>query len=195
MSAVAIVDNGGANIASLQFALGRLGVESRLTADAAELRAAARDRGRCSIRRHVAPADPRSRDDPVARAAGSVLSRHATVVSRKRGSRVRCRDGLPRRDRRARVRRMMTARSDLPVPHIGWNRLDLAATLRCCAASKTARTCTRAALRRPRPGQSRPAATASGFGGRAAPELPALSFIPSARRPGQSTLANFLSLH
>jgi glutamine amidotransferase len=39
---VAIIDNGGANIASLRYALERLGADSVLTADPAELRAAAR---------------------------------------------------------------------------------------------------------------------------------------------------------
>ena len=42
MSDVAIIDNGGANIASLRFALERLGVSSRLASDANELRAASR---------------------------------------------------------------------------------------------------------------------------------------------------------
>ena len=42
MSDVAIIDNGGANIASLRYALERLGAASRLTSDAAELRAARR---------------------------------------------------------------------------------------------------------------------------------------------------------
>ncbi len=42
MSSVAIVDNGGANIASLRFALERLGADARLTADSNELRAAPR---------------------------------------------------------------------------------------------------------------------------------------------------------
>jgi glutamine amidotransferase len=42
MTDVAIIANGGANIASLRFALDRLGVSSRLTADAEELRRAPR---------------------------------------------------------------------------------------------------------------------------------------------------------
>jgi glutamine amidotransferase len=42
LSDVAIVANGGANIASLRFALDRLGVSSRLTADPVELRRANR---------------------------------------------------------------------------------------------------------------------------------------------------------
>ncbi len=42
MTDVAIIDNGGANIASLRYALERLGASSRLTSDAAELRAARR---------------------------------------------------------------------------------------------------------------------------------------------------------
>jgi glutamine amidotransferase len=42
MSDVAIIANGGANIASLRFALDRLGASSHLTADPGELRAARR---------------------------------------------------------------------------------------------------------------------------------------------------------
>jgi glutamine amidotransferase len=42
VSDVAIIDNGGANIASLRYALERLGASSHLTADPAELRAARR---------------------------------------------------------------------------------------------------------------------------------------------------------
>jgi len=42
VSDVAIIDNGGANIASLRYALERLGVSSELTADPVELRAANR---------------------------------------------------------------------------------------------------------------------------------------------------------
>jgi len=41
-STVAIIDSGGANIASLQFALRRLGCEARLTTDPSLIRAAAR---------------------------------------------------------------------------------------------------------------------------------------------------------
>ena len=41
-SDVAIIDSGGANIASLRFALERLGASSTLTVDAGELRAAPR---------------------------------------------------------------------------------------------------------------------------------------------------------
>jgi imidazole glycerol-phosphate synthase subunit HisH len=42
MTDVAIIDNGGANIASLRYALERLGADARLTADPGELRAAPR---------------------------------------------------------------------------------------------------------------------------------------------------------
>jgi imidazole glycerol-phosphate synthase subunit HisH len=42
VSSVAIVDNGGANIASLRYALERLGADARLTADPDALRAAPR---------------------------------------------------------------------------------------------------------------------------------------------------------
>ena len=40
MSDVAIIDNGGANIASLQFALVRIGATARLTTDPTVLRSA-----------------------------------------------------------------------------------------------------------------------------------------------------------
>lgn len=39
---IALVDSGGANLASVRFALERLGIDSRLTADPAEIRAAER---------------------------------------------------------------------------------------------------------------------------------------------------------
>ena len=42
MSDVAIIDNGGANIASLRYALERLGAAAKLTSDPDELRAAPR---------------------------------------------------------------------------------------------------------------------------------------------------------
>ena len=42
MTTVAIIDGGGANIASLQFALKRLGVESELTTDRETIRSAGR---------------------------------------------------------------------------------------------------------------------------------------------------------
>ncbi len=42
MSAVVIVDNGGGNVASVRFALGRLGVEAALSADPAEIQQASR---------------------------------------------------------------------------------------------------------------------------------------------------------
>ncbi|MEL7187632.1 MAG: imidazole glycerol phosphate synthase subunit HisH, partial [Pseudomonadota bacterium] len=42
MSTVAIIDSGGANIASVRFALNRLGVESRLTSNPQEIMAAER---------------------------------------------------------------------------------------------------------------------------------------------------------
>ena len=88
MEPVAIVDSGGANIASLRYALERLGVAARLTSDPLELRAAPRvilpgvgRRGR----RHAAPAHPGPRRaaadaDP---AGARHLSRHAIALSRR----------------------------------------------------------------------------------------------------------------
>ena len=42
MSAVVIIDNGGGNVASVRYALGRLGVEAEVTVDATLIRTAAR---------------------------------------------------------------------------------------------------------------------------------------------------------
>jgi glutamine amidotransferase len=123
MTRLAIIDSGGANIASLQFAVERLGLPSDLTTDPATLRAAT----------HVIL--------PGVGAAADCMGRlqNAGLVDTIRGLRqpllgicvgmqllfdsseegnVSCLGILP-----GRVRRFAT-RPELPVPHMGWNQLE-----------------------------------------------------------------------
>lgn len=123
MTRLAIIDSGGANIASLQFAVQRLGIESDLTTDPAKIKAAS----------HVllpgvgAAADCMSR----VRNAGLVdtikqlrqpllgicVGMQLLFESSEEGA-VECLRMLP-----GRVRRFQD-REDLPVPHMGWNQLE-----------------------------------------------------------------------
>jgi glutamine amidotransferase len=123
MTRLAIIDSGGANIASLQFAVERLGLPSDLTTDPATLRAAT----------HVIL--------PGVGAAADCMGRlqNAGLVDTIRGLRqpllgicvgmqllfdsseegnVSCLGILP-----GRVQRFAT-RPELPVPHMGWNQLE-----------------------------------------------------------------------
>ena len=128
MTDVAIIDNGGANIASLRYALERLGATSRLTVDPTELRAA---------RRVILPgvgaaADTMARlralhlvdlvpqlTQPV---LGICLGMQLLFTSSEEGE-----DGTDTEclglvaERVARF----PARAGLPVPHMGWNQLRL----------------------------------------------------------------------
>ena len=126
MSDVAIIDNGGANIASLRYALERLGASSRLSADAAELRAA---------RRVILPgvgaaADAMARlralrlDEVIPQLTQPVLGiclgmqlLFAASEEGEDGQDTECL-GLVA-DRVARFPR----RADYPVPHMGWNQV------------------------------------------------------------------------
>jgi len=128
MSAVAIVDNGGANIASLQYALGRLGVESRLTADAAELRAATRvimpgvgaaSDAMLRLRTLGLVETIRSLEQPVLGICLGMQLLFRASEEAESGAETACLAVID-----ARVLRMR-AHSDLPVPHIGWNRLEI----------------------------------------------------------------------
>jgi glutamine amidotransferase len=123
MTRLAIIDSGGANIASLQFAMQRLGIESDLTTDPARLDAAT----------HVllpgvgAAADCMARlqkaglVDTIRRLKqpllGICVGMQLLFESSEEGD-VACLGLLP-----GRVRRFAN-RDDLPVPHMGWNQLD-----------------------------------------------------------------------
>ena len=112
---VAIIANGGANIASLRFALDRLGASSQLTADAASCARAARHparrrrRGGC----HGAPARARAgRRDPGADAARARhLPRHAVAVRWQRGRRHALPGHLPGRVARFPIGRAVRCRT------------------------------------------------------------------------------------
>ncbi len=121
---IVIVASGGANIASLQFALQRLEVDSVVSADAAEIRAAS----------HVmlpgvgAAADAMSRlrqsrldtliptlEQPV---LGICLGMQLLYEASEEGD-ARCLGIIP-----GRAARLIEA-PDRPVPHIGWNTLEI----------------------------------------------------------------------
>jgi glutamine amidotransferase len=122
MSDVAIINNGGANIASLQFALDRLGAASRLTTDPAELRSARRvilpgvgAAGDAMARLHalgLADVIP-TLTQPV---LGICLGMQLLFESSAEGD-TQCLGLIP-----ARVVRF-PERVGLPVPHMGWNQI------------------------------------------------------------------------
>jgi glutamine amidotransferase len=125
MSDVAIIDNGGANIASLRFALARLGADARLTADPVELRAARRvilpgvGAAADAMRRlqSLGLAETiRTLEHPV---LGICLGMQLLFESSDEGE-TTCLGIIP-----ARVRRIPD-RSGYPVPHMGWNQLEFA---------------------------------------------------------------------
>lgn len=123
MIRLAIIDSGGANIASLRYAIERLGIDSKITTDAQTLRAAT----------HVIL--------PGVGAAADCMERlrSANLIETVRGLRqpllgvcvgmqllfesseegdVACLGLLPGRVRR------FAERDGLPVPHMGWNQLE-----------------------------------------------------------------------
>jgi imidazole glycerol-phosphate synthase subunit HisH len=123
MARLAIIDSGGANIASLQFAVQRLGVESDLTTDPARLRdathvllpgvgAAADCMGRLQSAGLVDTI--RSLRQPM---LGICVGMQLLFESSEEGE-VDCLGLLP-----GRVRRFVQ-KEDRPVPHMGWNQLE-----------------------------------------------------------------------
>ena len=128
MSDVAIIDNGGANIASLRFALERLGATSHLTADPGELRAA---------RRIILPgvgaaADAMARlralrlDELIPRLTQPVLGiclgmqlLFASSEEGEDGTDIECLGLIAERVAR------FPRRPDFPVPHMGWNQVRI----------------------------------------------------------------------
>ena len=129
MRDVAIIDNGGANIASLRYALERLGASSQLTSDPAELRAA---------RRVILPgvgaaADAMARlralglDELIPALTQPVLGiclgmqlLFASSEEGDDGTDTECLGLIAERVAR------FPSRPAFPVPHMGWNQLRLA---------------------------------------------------------------------
>jgi glutamine amidotransferase len=131
VSDVAIIDNGGANIASLRYALERLGASSHLTSDADELRAA---------RRVILPgvgaaADAMARlralgleelipqlTQPVLGICLGMQLLFASSEESDDGEDTECLGLIAER-----VARFPTRR-DFPVPHMGWNQVRVVTT-------------------------------------------------------------------
>ena len=125
MTDVAIVANGGANIASLRFALDRLGASSHLTADPAELRRASR----VILPGVGAAGDAMGRlqalglVDVIPTLTQPVLGICLGMQLLFEGSEedaTSCLGLIP-----ARVTRL-PLRENFPVPHMGWNELNVA---------------------------------------------------------------------
>ncbi len=127
MTQLAIVDSGGANIASLQLAIERLGVPADLTTDPDLLRrathvilpgvGAAAD---CMMRlRNAGLVDViRGLQQPL---LGICVGMQLLFESSEEGD-VECLGVLPGRVRR------LSNRGNLPVPHMGWNQLEFSQT-------------------------------------------------------------------
>jgi glutamine amidotransferase len=122
MTDVAIIASGGANIASLRFALDRLGVSSQLTVDAGELRRAPR----VILPGVGAAADAMERLHSLGLAAviptltqpvlGICLGMQLLFEASEEGD-TKCLGILP-----ARISRFPD-RQGFPVPHMGWNQV------------------------------------------------------------------------
>jgi glutamine amidotransferase len=122
-ASVAIIDNGGANIASVRFALERLGLEARLTADPLELRSAghvilpgvgAADDAMARLRTLGLVEVIRSLRQPVLGIClGMQLLFEASAEGETPGLGI-----IPGRVA------AIPARPEHPVPHMGWNQLQ-----------------------------------------------------------------------
>jgi imidazole glycerol-phosphate synthase subunit HisH len=119
-----IIDSGGANIASLQYAIDRLGVTSELTTDPDKVRSATHvilpgvgAAADCMTRLQRSPGlvdTIRNLRQPM---LGICVGMQLLFESSEEGE-VPCLGLLPGRVRR------FTDRDDLPVPHMGWNQLE-----------------------------------------------------------------------
>jgi glutamine amidotransferase len=120
---LAIIDSGGANIASLRFAIERLGAPSELTTNPATVRAASHvilpgvgAAADCMTRLGSAGLVETIRQlrQPL---LGICVGMQLLFESSEEGA-VPCLGLLPGRVRR------FADRTDLPVPHVGWNQLE-----------------------------------------------------------------------
>jgi glutamine amidotransferase len=127
MTRLAIIDSGGANIASLRFAVQRLGIESDLTTDPARLKAASHvllpgvgAAAACMGRLQQAGIVDTIRElrQPL---LGICAGMQLLFDSSEEGD-VACLGLLPGRVRR------FPDRERLPVPHMGWNQLEFSRT-------------------------------------------------------------------
>jgi glutamine amidotransferase len=119
-----IIDSGGANIASLQYAIDRLGVTSELTTDPEKVRSATHvilpgvgAAADCMTRLQRSPGlvdTIRNLRQPM---LGICVGMQLLFESSEEGE-VPCLGLLPGRVRR------FADRDDLPVPHMGWNQLE-----------------------------------------------------------------------
>lgn len=119
-----IIDSGGANIASLRYAIDRLGVASQLTTDPEQVRAATHvilpgvgAAADCMGRLQRTPGlvdTIRNLRQPM---LGICVGMQLLFESSEEGE-VPCLGLLPGRVRR------FADRDDLPVPHMGWNQLE-----------------------------------------------------------------------
>lgn len=125
---LAIIDSGGANIASLQLAIERLGVESVLTRDPQVVQAASHvilpgvgAAADCMMRlRSAGLVDTiRQLEQPL---LGVCVGMQLLYESSEEGE-VECLGLLPGRVRR------FAGLDDLPVPHMGWNQLEFTAAM------------------------------------------------------------------
>ena len=123
MIRLAIIDSGGANIASLRFAIERLGIDSQVTTDAATLRAATHvmlpgvgAAADCMERLRSANLVEtiRSLRQPL---LGVCVGMQLLFESSEEGN-VTCLGLLPGRVQR------FADRDGLPVPHMGWNQIE-----------------------------------------------------------------------
>jgi glutamine amidotransferase len=125
---VVVIDSGGANLASLQFALRRLGAAAEVSSDAARVRSAS----------HVLLPGVGAAHDAMARLRAAGLDRllpqlqqpvlgiclgmqllfQASEEAVEGGAATRCLGVVPDTVRR------MRAAPGLPVPHMGWNQLE-----------------------------------------------------------------------
>jgi imidazole glycerol-phosphate synthase subunit HisH len=121
---IVIVDNGGANIASLQFALQRLEAASAVSADPAAIRAAshvilpgvgAAADAMSRLRRHGLEALIPTLQQPV---LGICLGMQLLFEASQEGD-ARCLGIIPGRAAR------FAEAHDRPVPHMGWNTLEI----------------------------------------------------------------------
>ena len=123
MTQLAIIDSGGANIASLRYAIERLGIESELTTDPGRLRAASHiilpgvgAAADCMARLETAGIVDTIRElrQPL---LGICVGMQLLYESSEEGD-VECLGLLPGRVRR------LSPDLGLPVPHMGWNQLE-----------------------------------------------------------------------